>query len=243
MIDVIIPVWAKNADFLPITKAAIDSISTHGARVLIVDNGSTVGKGALKEWSDVYIRNEINFGYAKAVNQGIRKSKGKLLAIGSNDIRVSPNWLRVAKEIFKDPMVGSVHYRMLYYDEEMVYGDKVYKTGKERFCTSPFFVIRRKALPKGLYDENYGLGGYEDWDFWHRVRHLNKWQTAYTTKACYQHFDSFTQNILDQKERAKEDIRRRDYFRGKFGKYPEEIWWDYYPGQMATDWRSEFLKL
>lgn len=243
MTDVVIPLWVMNSQAMNLTKEAVDSISTHGARVIMVDNGSTIGKGALKAWSDIYIRNETNLGYAKAVNQGIRASRGKYLAIGSNDIRVSPNWLKVAKEILEDPKVGSVHYRMIYYDEPMKYGNKVYKTGKERFCASPFFVIRRKALPEGLYDENYGLGGFEDWDFWHRMRHLNGWQTAYTTKACYQHYDSFTQNQLNQEVRAKEDIRRREYFKSKFGDYPEDLWMKLYPEQMKMDWRMEFLKL
>lgn len=231
---IIIPVWAIDAETINITEEAINSLQ--GNEIVIVDNGSTVGGGQLREWADLYIRNKTNLGYAKAVNQGL-KLTGFPVVVSNNDIRVSPNWSEVTEEILKDPDVGTVHYRMTLYDEPFKYGAHTWKTGRERWCTGSFFVINKEMY----FDENF-LNSYDDWDLQTRMR-AEGYKTVYTTKASYQHFDSFTQKKIVNTEREERNQRNREYYKSKHKEYPEELYMRMFPEQFARDWRTGFNEL
>ncbi len=234
--DVVLPVYILSESLLDLTKQTIESIKkTQINDLIIVDNASTLGGGLLRQEADTYIRNKVNKGYAKAVNQGILSSSAQFLCVSNNDIRVPDNWLSVAMEIFEDKEVGSVHFRMTDYDEPFKFGDKTFITGRERWCTSSFFVLRVAAIPFSLYDTNYGLGGVEDYDFWAKVR-SEGWKTAYTTKSCYQHLHSATQRALDQKERDERHRAGEEYFRAKWGEYPDKYMENLYPEQWKQDY-------
>ena len=228
---VIMPVFNVDEQFVNLTDLAIQSLRP--CEMVIVDNASTVGTGSLREWADVYVRNKNNIGYAKAVNQGLKLcNKGELLAIANNDIRVSPGWEKVAMEIMKDEKVASVHFTMLPYDQPFNLGDKVWITGKERWCTGSFFVIRNEWL----FDEGY-LNSYDDWDINFRKYQLG-YKTAYTNKAQYQHMNSFTQQIMPEREAINE--KNRQYFIKKHGSEPETLWQEMFPEQMAQDYQGGF---
>lgn len=219
------------------TKNAVDNLK--GKEFIVVDNASTVGAGYARSSADIYIRNSENVGYPKAVNQGFKLATGELIAIANNDIRVSEGWQRVTEEIFQDETVGSVHFRMIGYEDPMILGDKTWLTGKERWCHASFFVVRREAFV--MYDEGYKEGGYDDWDFFHRMRHIEGWKTAYTNNACFQHVHSATYKYLDDgKSRQERDKRNAEHFKWKFGEYAEEIWNKLYPEQMAANYWEGF---
>lgn len=231
--NVIIPAWTINDALVNLTENAINSIrQAKDTKIIIVDNASPIAGGMLREMADLYIRNKENLGYARAVNQGLRMcDKGEPVVISNNDIRVPVNWKEVAEEILKDKKVGSVHYRMIPYDQSFNPGTDTWKTGKERWCTSSFFVVRYKQL----YDEGF-LNSYDDWDYWLRMRKLG-YTTAYTNKAEYQHMDSFTQQFVPQ--RGENDTRNREYFKTKWGAYPEEDFERRFPGQLALPWKPQ----
>lgn len=198
--------------------------------MIIVDNGSLIGGGYLRSVAYTYIRNKENLGYAKAVNQGLKLcDKGELVAVANNDIRVSSNWQKIAEEIMKNEKVGSVHFRMIGYNEPFTTGNDTWIGSKERWCTSSFFVVRDLQL----YDENY-FNSYDDWDFWKRMRDQGYLQ-AYTNIAQYQHKDSFTQQFIPN--RGENDIRNREYFKKKHGGYPEDLFEKEFSGELAKNWR------
>lgn len=229
--SLIMPIYNVSQELVELTKAAIDSIKGCDEFILI-DNASPLEY--FYPEATTYIRNKKNKGYPASVNQAVKKSKGDYLVIANNDIRVSPNWLTVSKEIFsEDEKIGSVHFRMINYDEPFNLGQDTWIQGKEKWCSSSFFVIRRGAFIG--YDESYGLGGYDDWDFWRRVREKG-WKTAYTNRASYQHKHSSTQLALDQAERFERDQRSREIYKKKFGEYPEEHFARTYPDQVNIPW-------
>ncbi|RKX93229.1 MAG: hypothetical protein DRP84_08800 [Spirochaetes bacterium] len=97
--DIIIPVWNKK----DITEKSIKSIiqnTYHSYKLIIIDNGS-------EEFTENYlqslknnkglqldlIRNEKNLGFTKAVNQGIKKSKGEYVCVLNNDALPMDGWL------------------------------------------------------------------------------------------------------------------------------------------------------
>ena len=150
MIDVIMPVWIINEELRVLTMQAIQSLGK--VNLIIVDNGSPLGGGYLRSVADIYIRNKENLGYAKAVNEGLKLSKNEMKAVSNNDIRVSPNWQEVAMEVFEDDDVYSCHFRMTDYETPFTYGDQIFIGGRERWCTSSFFVI--KSWKPQLYEKN-----------------------------------------------------------------------------------------
>lgn len=236
-VSVIMPCFNTEQEIHRLTQMAIESIWEAGnVETIIVDNGSTFAPGYLKSVSDIYIRNKTNLGYPAAVNQGLEVATGDVMCISNNDVRVPANIFRVGLKILKDPKIGSVHFKDMAYDHPFNFGDKVWKFGKERWCTSSFFLIKREALPEGNYDLDYGVGGFDDWDFWHRVRHVNGWITAYTNKSAYQHWGSWT---LSQVPQVEIDANR-EIFKKKFGEEPEEIWMSLYPDQMKADYYKGF---
>lgn len=245
MFSVIMPVWIQQQETLFLTSNALNSIRETGEKVemIIIDNGSGKGAAVLREEADVYIRFQKNLGYPKAVNYGFRVAGGRYLAVANNDIRVSENIFKESEEVLElRDDIGSVHFRMVGYDEQINLGNRTWVTGKERWCSSSFFIIRKKAVPKGLFDERFGLGGYDDVDFWLRVRD-NGWKTAYTNKACYRHLHSHTQILLDNKDRGsrqERDKRNFEYFTKKWRVNPDQALVDRYPDQMVQDYWGFF---
>lgn len=228
---VIMPCWLINEELVELTKNAIESLGD--VNLIIVDNGSTMGGGYLRSVADTYIRNKENLGYAKAVNQGLVLAHlGSYIAISNNDIRVSSNWQEVAKQVFSEASTYSCHFRMIPYDEPFSYGDQIWYTGKERWCSSSFFVLN-KEQQYFLYDEEF-LNSYDDYDYWHRVRQSGS-KTAYTNKASYQHKDSTSQQL--RSDRAENDKKNYEYFKQKWGEYPDIMLAKEFPEQMLKPWK------
>lgn len=230
MIDVIMPCWLVNDELIALTKSAVESLGE--CNLIIIDNGSPLGGGYLRSVAGVYVRNKENLGYAKAVNQGLRLSKNKLKAIANNDIRVSPGWQELAEGVLNNsPRTYSCHFRMIPYDQPFNPGTTIFFEGKERWCSSSFFVIG--ANEPFMYDENF-LNSYDDYDYWFRVRESG-WKTAYTNRAEYQHKDSTTQQLIP--ERSENDKKNMEYFKKKHGEYPDDQFARIYPDQMKEDWK------
>lgn len=229
---VIMPCWIVNEELVELTKNAIDSLGE--VTLILIDNASPIGGGLLRERADIYIRNRENLGYAKAINEGLKLARTKLIAITNNDIRVSPNWQEVAREVLEEPRTYSCHLRMTDYDVPFQYGQKTVYQGMERWCTGSFYVIgwRRPFF----YDENF-LNSYDDWDLFKRVR---AWalQTAYTDKACYQHHHSFTQKQLP--EHAENNRRNVEYFIKKWTAPAETLFAEEFPEQMKIPYSQGF---
>ena len=233
MLSVVIPVYNLNEEGVQLTKNAIYSLGE--VELILVDNASTIGGGYLRDQANIYVRNKINLGYAKAVNQGLKLATNKLVTIANSDIRVSSNWQDVTQEIFSlTDKIFSLHFKMTDYEAPFNYGDRIWFTGKERWCTGSFFVIDNSK--NHLFDENF-FNSYDDWDIQLRARQKG-WQTVYTNKACYQHNHSFTQKLIP--EREENNKRNAEYFKKKHGRWAEEIFAEQFPSQMEEDYYAGF---
>jgi len=242
MVSTILPCWITTQETLNLTQLTIESLPE--SELVIIDNASTMASGYLRSVADVYMKLDKNYGYTKAVNEGIKHSKHDLLCVSNNDVRVPDNIFKVATKIFrKNKRVGSVHFNEISYAEPFNFQNKTWITGKERWCTSSFFVIKRKAIPNGGYDEKFdGRGSYDDYDFWHRVRHVNGWKTAYTLKSAYQHWGSHSFVTRGMEQRRAFDEINRQYFIKKWGNNPDTMFMDKYPEQWNQDYALGFLE-
>lgn len=246
------PVWVKDQELLELTEKAVESFekATPGAEVIVVDNGSTFGMDYLREAGSLYIRNKENLGFATAVRQGWLLASSNIVATVNNDIKVAPNWLEVVEPILSDPIVGTVHPRMIDYEEPFKYGQTISYRGKERWCTFSFFVLTKDFLARlaaaeqgrepypGVMDANYKINS-ADWDFCHRVRRAG-FRQVYTDKTAYQHKHSSTQLKLGDEKREELERLNREYFKNKFGEYPEILFAQEFPDQMKVDYKNGF---
>lgn len=237
----VLPCYIQDEEIMDLTKAAIESFKRVKAELVVTDDCSPIGGGYLRQEADTYIRTKENEGYYRAINKAIKLAKGDILAFTNNDIRVAKNWLEVSEEILKDKEVGSVHFKMILYKKSMTFGDKIWKTGKERWCTTSFLAVKREVIEKvGLFDEGFGHGGFGDYDFWHRVR-LAGFKAVYTNKSCYQHKDSAITSRIDPETRQKFVDINEVHFRKKWGKHPDEMFAEMFPEQMKVEpWRKGF---
>lgn len=241
-LSIIIPCYLKSFELLDLTRNAVYSFreaELPNYELILVDDGGEVGSGYLRDEADTYIRHKTNQGFIKSVNDGLRLARGRYIAVANNDIRVAPNLFAIAKDALADESVFSVHPRMCFYDEPLVYGDKTYIEGRERWCQSSFFAMRNQNYYFPEWFEGTG-GAYEDWFFWSQIR-KDGWKTAYTTKTCFQHKDSSTTQIIG--EGSKGHGFNKEFFKNEFGDYPEDYYIKLYPDQMQMDWRGEFTKL
>lgn len=244
-LSIIIPCYLKNEELLQLTKNTIHSFREADLpeyELILIDDGSSMGGGYLRREADTYILHQNNKGFMKSVNDGLKVARGDYIAVANNDIRVAPNFFVVAKEILKSSAgIYSVHPRMLFYNDEIEYGNSTYVTGYERWCQTSFFIVRSDNLV--FFPEHFkGTGGaYEDWFYWSCIRRNRDLRTVYTTKTCFQHKDSSTTQIVG--EQSKHHKENRELFKEEFGDYPEDYYSKLYPDQMKKGWRKEFTKL
>lgn len=244
-ISIILLAGITTQDHYDLTSRTLESLSSskgfNDCEFIIVDNGSVIGGDVLAPVPDIYIRNKVNQGFTVGMNQGIKVASGDILVLANNDIRLSPNWIEVTQQVFEAlEDTGSLHFKMIPYDEPFNLSNKVWNTGKERWCHGSFYVIRKQVFDDlGLYDEGYGLGGYDDWDLQYRIRKDGRWRLAYTNGAAFQHQDSSTYNTHDPESRRLKDENNLKYFQKKYNttKTPEQLLQEDFPDQFSRSWK------
>ncbi len=92
-VTAIVPVW-NGRELLTSLLRSLRLQTRSVAEIVVVDNGSTDGAADLAEREGTrVIRLGANFGFSRAVNRGIRESRGEWLAILNTDVELEPEWL------------------------------------------------------------------------------------------------------------------------------------------------------
>ncbi len=189
-VSIVVPVY-NNLSFTVNCRASIQRNTRIPFELVIVDNGSTEPIALDAEQNNIRcIRNETNLGFAAAVNQGIRATRGDYVVVLNNDTVVTPGWLEQMLAHFEDdPMIGILapltNYANTeqkidvdYKDEYALYrlGKKIQKQnrGKRkelRKVAGVCMIIPRNVIEEvGLFDTRFGLGNFEDDDYCVRTR-------------------------------------------------------------------------
>ena len=192
--------------------------------VIFVDNGSTDTSANFVEENFEkpkirVIKNKRNLGFSEGFNRGIKASKGKYLALLSNDMTVDPNWLKpIIKLMETEPKIGIAGFKRLIYGTKNRIdgiGGNLYLCGRARpvgileidrgqYDTvredldyiGGAMVLRRKTLQEvGLFDPNYIIFS-EDVDLCYRVRKRG-YKTVYVPNAVIWHRGQATLKGMD----------------------------------------------
>lgn len=228
--DIIIPVW-NQPDY---TKDCIEGILKNTAypyRLILVDNASAdetrryLEDVKAKRPRDVeLIRNEENFGFIRAVNQGLEISKEPYVCVLNNDTIPAAGWLERLIDFAEGHRdVGLINPQCdghLDIPIETYAGILEKNKGKymemnqaQGFC----MLIKREVIEKiGYLDEAFGIGGFDDTDYSMRAH-----AAGYKSVAIY---DSYVYHRLHASFNASGDreewVRRNQkIYYDKWGKH------------------------
>jgi len=179
---VIIPCWIIDQTLLQLTQRCIQSVrETSNVELILIDNGSNYGSNMLRDEADIYVRNQYNAGYVKAINQGIKLSSAEYIVCGNNDYMMKSGWVKALKVMLdevKNCGIACPH----------VEGKPTQKTPwVEHGTPGGWYMIKFETIAKvGLLDEKF-KNVFADFDFCWRLRKhdLNVISTPHITVVHY----------------------------------------------------------
>ena len=198
-VSVIIPTHNR-AELL---KRAINSVlrqTFEDFELIVVDDASSdntpeVVEG-IKDGRIQYVRLKKNSGGPVARNTGIKRARGRFIALLDDDDEWLPNRLELQIEKFEslEKDVGVVYGGFYYVSQDTgeilgkrlprYRGDVYAYFLKENFVGSPTLLIRRECFKKaGLFDPK--LKSSQDWDMWLRIAKYYKFDYVPAVVAKY----------------------------------------------------------
>ncbi|MBI2599429.1 glycosyltransferase family 2 protein, partial [Candidatus Daviesbacteria bacterium] len=195
-------------------------VTGYGLQVIMVDNGSTDGsiEYVEKNFPEVeIIRLKKNLGFAKAINEGVKKSAAEYVIFLNNDTAAEKEWLKNLITCAEDhPEVISVNSKLLnFYDREIIDGvgilinevgqarsigwlEKDQGQFKEQYifgATGGGSLFKRKEFIKvGMFDERYFMYS-EEVDFAFRAQFLG-YKSIFCPQAVLYHKHKATSKKL-----------------------------------------------
>ena len=173
-VSIVIPVYNQMAVTIDCLS---DLMKTYGVEyeVIVVDDGSKepITKMIPKLFPSVkVITNEVNSGFAKTCNNGIRAAKYNLICLLNNDVRIpNPQWLKLmVDEMASVDLTAPAGGR---HDANWNYisGEAKSKKDKFTYLAGWALLIKKEVFEKiGLVPENFGFGYWEDVLFCHRAK-------------------------------------------------------------------------
>ena len=218
MFSIVIPVFNHHDYTCACIESAFSCAFGADMEIIVVDNASDTPF----KFRDVQtIRNKTNKGFPKAINQGIRASKGDTVVILNNDTIVTPRWLQRLEWHLNNgadvvgPMTNEISgpQRILidsysgqtemWAAAENRYQEFKHKQGKTARVVG-FCMAFKKAITDniGLFDERFSPGNYEDDDFCLRAIDAG-YKCAFALDTYIHHFGSVS---FGEKARAYYDL-------------------------------------
>lgn len=211
---VVIPNFVVTEELKELATNTINSFRNSSDVVIVaVDDGSPMDCTFLKDLSDVYIRNEVNSGFAITCNNGIKwvmenEHEDCFIVVANNDIEVYPGWLEAMQEPhleYKDVGVSGIcHSRLKEIDGKHIStlrDSKMTDGGLngELMQDGGLLMVKKSVFEKvGLYDERFIRGGYEDVDLFLRMRDKFGMKIVMSAKAWYWHKEGATRWNCEQ---------------------------------------------
>lgn len=214
IIDIIIPNYNGNR-FL---KDCIESLYTqtyHNFRIIIIDNNSTDSDYLwVNNYKNILFKKlDSNYGFDKAVNEGIKLSNSEYIVLLNNDTVATKDWLEnLVNTIKSDKKIFSVCSKMIRYDDKNLiddagdgynllgWGYKIgdgktienYSKNREVFSSCAGAAIYRRSILEeiGYFDEEF-FAYMEDIDISYRAK-IYGYKNIYCANAKIYHIGSAT---------------------------------------------------
>lgn len=234
-VSVVIPNY-NGKKYLETCMNSLMKQSLKPEEIIIVDNASKDGsieyiEQNFKDKVTLICLNE-NYGFSKAVNEGIRNSKSDFVALLNNDTELDERWLEeLYKCIQKDENIFSCCSKMLRFRERNIIDDagdeytlfgwgnkigdgkqsEIYDEDREVFSSCAGAAIYRKSILQkiGLFDENF-FAYLEDMDISYRAR-VYGYKNYYASKAKVYHIGSATSGSRHNSFKVKLAARNNIY--------------------------------
>lgn len=120
--------------------------------ILVVDNGSTDGSAALlqEEYPEVKVISlDANYGFPRAVNEGIKRADSEYVILLNNDTRVEKDMVqKLVSSISRDPGIFSCQAKLLQMDRPEYMDD-----GGDYYCALGWALARGKGCLASGYDK------------------------------------------------------------------------------------------
>ena len=240
--DIVIAVW----NLKEYTKNCIESIiknTEYPYRLIVTDNGSEAetreyleslkNDSRLKAHDYTLIRNEENLGATKALNQGLRLSKGKYAMILNNDTIMTKGWLskmvrtaESSKDIgIVNPNSNNLGSRAPWWMSLEKYAERLKKRYKDRYMEMATavgfcYMIKREVINKiGILSEEYGLGNFEETEYSIRAARSG-YKSVFSLGSYVWHKEHASFDLIDDFEEMFE--KNQKMFYEMFGK-PQRI--------------------
>jgi len=245
-VNIIIPAWNQIAYSQQCIRTILDHTPPETYRLILVDNGSTDGTGA---FFDAVPGAEVihlpeNRGFAAAVNEGIRRVTSGHVLLLNNDTLLPPGWLAQLRAVLDEMpdagMAGPVSNHVsgsqqietppfTSLDDLTAFAEARAReyAGHRRetarlvgFC----LLIRDQVIQEiGLFDEQYGIGNFEDDDYCIRVLRAG-WRLIIAEDAFVFHYGGRTFAALSPNADDYRQLMARNeaLFLAKFQPLPHE---------------------
>ena len=213
MISIVIPNY-NGEKYLKECLQSIKEQKNSDYEIIIIDNASRDSDYMhIKKEVQVFKTLDKNYGFSRAVNEGIKLAKGNYVLLLNNDTVLAPNFLfEIKKAIEEEKYIFAVSSKMISYhnpdliddagDEYTVLGwtikrgdgknTKYYTMQGEVFSACAGAALYRKEILEeiGLFDEAF-FAYMEDVDISYRAR-IYGYKNIYCPKACVYHIGSAT---------------------------------------------------
>lgn len=151
-----------------------------------------------------FIRNDIPKGYAGAMNTGLKLADPNTdyYCFLNNDTVVTPGWMDEMLKLFENPEVGLVSPTFSGCNTRQ---SVEWNTGREsEYIYDPLgligvcFLIPKAVIDKvGGYDENFGLGGEEDYDMSIRISNAGYLLAIARKSYIYHYWGASFKEVFD----------------------------------------------
>lgn len=107
--SIVIPVFLREAEHKSVVEDTIESFrsnySPEEAELIIIDDGSPLPTGFLKDKADVYVK-QPNQGISRAWNVGMKLARGQYVLVANDDIRIASGLLESLSKAFENEKTG-----------------------------------------------------------------------------------------------------------------------------------------
>jgi Predicted glycosyltransferases len=195
--SIVIPAYYYDDSYVEMTQDCVDSLKYERPdEVIVVDDGSPI-KSSI---STIVLPENKGFGHA--VNTGLERAKGDVLIISNNDIVFTPNWLT---ELLKPLKNGFDISSIVTSDQGWETKDLI--SEDDRFG-SLWAMTRKVYKSLGGFDEQFGIGYFEDTDYYLRAKkagfHIGKnWNglVEHKGRATFSKVDPDNKYFLENKKK------------------------------------------